>query len=84
MVRLMMANLADTREPKNPADANNTINYINKIVRRGPVCRAGLGCFWATISSFRDGRAAGGPGIQTHTLPTRLDSEFAGNARAPE
>ena len=41
-----MVNLADAGQAKNPAGANNTINYINKIVPRGPVRKAGLGCFW--------------------------------------
>src|ERR1700755_732144 len=45
-VLLMMVNLADAGQAKNPAGANNTINYINKIVPRCPVRKAGLGCFW--------------------------------------
>ena len=35
-------NLADAKPAKNPAAANNTINYINEIAIGGPVRKAGL------------------------------------------
>src|SRR6201990_2251163 len=60
-VLLMVVNLADAGQAKNPAGANNTINYINKIVSRGPVRKAGLGCFSGHSGTPR----SGGPGIHT-------------------